>query len=215
MPDHSTSLKTRYEEILPPADLVEQTKAGIEIWRPIAGTDEWYEVSNLGNARTWKKNPGRSGVLRRLAEPRPLTPTCITGGYLAITLRHDGRQFCVLVHAAMAEAFIGPRPGHFRLWQAAHADDIPTNNSLDNIRWCTAKANCHDRTKNRRKTGSLRECQERDGVAYYQCTGCGEWKPKDRFTALRTAVTICGIQSKCRACSTADRKKYKRTRKPR
>lgn len=183
--------QTEVEYIHAPAELIELTKAGVEVWRPVVGSDGMYEVSNLGRVRSHKRKT-----------PALLTAAPITGGYLAVGLRIGGKQRCGLVHCLMAEAFICPRPGSYRIWQAGHDDDDPNHNTLDNIRWCTALANTADRIRNGGICKPLRPFEVRNGVKHYRCTGpCGKWKAETEFRKLAAgANSRCGIHSQCRPC---------------
>ena len=152
MHDHSIS------EIWANAELLKQTRAGVELWRPVLNSDGWYDVSNFGRVRTWIKRGGRYFERTRLAEPKVLvaTPNSTKFPYLCVTIFVNGRRYFAPVHRLVCEAFIGPRPGSIREWDAGHDDDDQANNRLDNLKWCTRKANARDQVKNgRRKAKSV------------------------------------------------------------
>lgn len=93
-----------------------------ERWLPIAWFDS-YEVSSLGRVR---KIGGRT----RRAQP--------DRGYPGVTLYRNGKPFRRLVHALVAEAFIGPRPDGFEI---DHKDFDKLNNRVDNLEYVTPKEN--------------------------------------------------------------------------
>ena len=96
----------------------------VEKWKPIAhrGTYATYEVSNLGRVQR---------VSRRV-----LTP--IRNGKRRDYLRvHIGTRI-IFVHRLVAEAFIGPCPDGY---QINHKDGNPSNNSVENLEYVTAKEN--------------------------------------------------------------------------
>jgi hypothetical protein len=62
------------------------------------------------------------------------------------------------VHQLVLEAFVGPKPEGF---ECCHADDDPTNNRLENLRWDTQCANAADRIRN---GGYPRGTRHRDAV---------------------------------------------------
>ena len=113
-----------------------------EEWRPVVGFD-WYEVSNLGRVRTWRRR-GRFPI--RSAEPRLLDPTKIAAGYMQVGLAREGLPtYNGKVHRLVARAFHGePKPGSDN---ACHNDGVRDNNRADNLRWDSMKGNHADRAK--------------------------------------------------------------------
>ncbi len=107
----------------------------IEIWLPIPGYADIYEVSNHGNVRSYWK-PGPQRMLRE-------TPT-----NLKFVLR-DGYHFVSLVNAEkqatqrsvaslVLETFVGPRPEGMVV---CHRNDIAKDNYLDNLEYGTSQLN--------------------------------------------------------------------------
>lgn len=117
-----------------------------ESWRPVAGLDGQYEVSDLGRVVSLR-NGGR--LVRKLH-----VDAC---GYLRITIKVGGRTINRRVHGLVAEAFIGPRPDGLVV---RHIDGDSLNNRPANLRYGTVAENAqdmlrHGRQRNARKT----ECQ--------------------------------------------------------
>lgn len=109
-----------------------------EIWKPVPGYEEWYEVSNHGRVRSWYSN-SRRGAGRRAEQPRLLKPkTHERTGYLVFTPRKNGVQKDYLVHHAVAYAFIGPRPEGMHI---NHKDGVKTNNNVGNLEYLTPREN--------------------------------------------------------------------------
>jgi hypothetical protein len=111
-----------------------------EVWRPIIGHLDRYEVSNEGRVRSLMY-PAKGGSRRRavplilkLRSPR-------NDGYLTVELM--GKTH--FVHALVAEAFLGPRP--FPEAQCRHDDGDPGNNRSTNLLWGTAAENQQDRLR--------------------------------------------------------------------
>lgn len=107
-----------------------------EVWKPIQGYDELYEVSNLGKVRTIK-----TGVIRKI--------TLDGNGYLQLSLCKNGLQKSFKVHRLVANAFI-PNPNNYR--EINHKDENKQNNCVDNLEWCTRLynmryGNCHNNKK--------------------------------------------------------------------
>lgn len=106
-------------------------------WRPVPGTDGYYEVSSRGQVRSWKR--GRWG---RRETPKILVQSLgATYGYRQVSLWADGKNVKRYVHHLVAELFIGPRPeGH----DVCHNDSDVDNNDVSNLRYDTRKGNLED-----------------------------------------------------------------------
>ena len=104
-----------------------------ELWKPIDGFCG-YEVSNIGNIRSyigWKR--------RGLKEPRVLKCGIGTNGYKFIILcREDGKHIEKRIHRLVAEAFI---PNVRSLKEVNHINGIKTDNSVENLEWCSRSEN--------------------------------------------------------------------------
>lgn len=100
-----------------------------EIWKQYKDTN--YEVSNLGNVRNIKTK-------------RVLKPCKTPDGYFEVYLHKDGKRKYKLVHRLVAEVFI---PNHQNLPQINHRDEDKTNNTVENLEWCTAEYNLNYGTR--------------------------------------------------------------------
>ena len=106
-----------------------------ETWRTIPGVDDRYEVSDLGNVRSYALR-GRTD--RRADAPRLLRPIVDGGKYLCVGI--DDRLW--KIHALVLTAFVGPRPPGAH---ACHTDGDKHNNRLSNLRWDSPEANERDK----------------------------------------------------------------------
>jgi len=114
-----------------------------EIWKPISEYPK-YEISNLGNVRTWRK---RGNFIDDLSDsPRPLKPW-ISNGYKMVTLIERGQKKHFLVHRLVAMSFIGEIPEKHVV---CHKDDNKLNNEIDNLYYGTYSQNGKDAVKNKR-----------------------------------------------------------------
>ena len=122
-----------------------------EVWKPIAGYEGLYEVSNQGRVRSLdrvvlRKN-GQSQLCRgRLLKPYKKKKVAKDGGhYETLFLSRDGiaRQF--YVHHIVLGAFAGERGEHEC---ARHLNDNPSDNRASNLVWGSLSENQIDRIRN-------------------------------------------------------------------
>lgn len=104
-----------------------------ESWAPVLGFEGRYEVSTIGNVRSLVSG----GIL--------LKPWKHKHGYPMVALRKDGKTHTRLVHVLMLEAFKGARPAGKN---GLHANDVPDDNRIGNLRWGTQKENMRDIVRN-------------------------------------------------------------------
>lgn len=108
-----------------------------EVWKAIPGTDGWYEISNLGRARSFVARTG--GVRHRRKEPKMLTPTAARKGYWRYAVRMGDRNKGVYASRAVLLAFVGPPPDGRP--DAAHLNGVHTDNRLVNLAWASRVEN--------------------------------------------------------------------------
>lgn len=103
-------------------------KVDLEVWKFIKGFPK-YEVSNLGNIRSYKRLSWTDG-----RKPKTLSPRFVGDGRLSVALRKNGRYFNKYVHRLVLETFVGPCPDGL---ECNHKDGNPINNRLENLEWIT------------------------------------------------------------------------------
>lgn len=96
-----------------------------EEWRDVLGYEGLYRVSNLGRIISVKRNKLKK-------------PTVSIYGYETVGLYKSGKQKGFFVHRLVAETFI-KNPNNYP--QINHKDECKTNNSVENLEWCTQKYN--------------------------------------------------------------------------
>ena len=120
-----------------------------EIWKDIKGYEGQYQVSNTGKVRSLQRtlSSGCCGIGRTIKE-LVLRPYTDHHGYLRLQLSKNSKTKKFLVHRLVAEAFI-PNPNGYRC--VNHKDETHTNNSVENLEWCTHKYNSNYGTIKERK----------------------------------------------------------------
>lgn len=102
----------------------------MEEWRDLPGYEGDYMVSNFGRIK--------STVGYRRPKEHVLKDFNIGSGYRYVTLSVRGHRENVLVHRAVAMAFVD---GWFDGAEVNHLDGNKHNNHADNLEWTTHKAN--------------------------------------------------------------------------
>jgi len=98
-----------------------------------------YEVSNLGNVRSYFSTHGIVDT------PHPLHQSINYKGRPIIRIRVNNIKKTFCVHRIVLEAFVGKCPIGM---QACHYDDNPMNNRIENLRWDTWQNNVIDGLRN-------------------------------------------------------------------
>lgn len=108
-----------------------------ETWKPVVGYEGYYEVSDLGNVRSIDRCVMKASVSKRL-RGKVIKPYFNNKGYALVKLYRDARGKHELVHRLVAAAFV-PNPGGHNI--VNHKDENPTNNTAQNLEWCTSAYN--------------------------------------------------------------------------
>lgn len=114
-----------------------------ETWKPVAGYEDRYEVSDGGNVRSLNYHmTGKIVNLRPIASGK---------GYRMVALCRNQTLRWAKVHRLVANAFI-PNPGHKP--QVNHINGDKTDNRAENLEWATESENMVHAYKNGLKKGS-------------------------------------------------------------
>lgn len=110
-----------------------------EEWRFINGTMEYFAVSNYGRIASMSHLVSGGNNNSWMTKPRILTAQTNRGGYLRVhlTSKH-GVDITKLVHRIVAETFI-PNPNNYSFID--HINGDRTDNSVNNLQWCTRSMN--------------------------------------------------------------------------
>lgn len=106
------------------------------VWKSIAGFEGYYEISDSGMVRSVKRKvPNKNTEI--IVHEKILKPWIDSWGYPTVCLFKDGKAHCKKIHRLIAEAFIPPFVGE----QVNHIDGNKSNNSIENLEWCTGSEN--------------------------------------------------------------------------
>lgn len=102
----------------------------MEIWKEIKGYDGVYEVSNLGQVRSFKK--GKTTILKQFKNGN---------GYLSVCFYFNSKPKTERVHVLVAEAFLNhERDGTTKL-SVDHINGIKTDNIVSNLQVISHREN--------------------------------------------------------------------------
>lgn len=146
----------------------------MESWLPIPGYEGRYEVSDLGNVRSFCRDPRGRLMKKSLAGE----------GYPSVELfAADGTHKTMHVSWLVMRAFVGPLP----LGKVTrHLDDVKTNNTLANLAYGTYADNAADKLRNGHNPNANKT----------HCPRGHEYTAEN----TRWAVRASGAYRKCRAC---------------
>lgn len=172
-----------------------------ELWEYIKDYPE-YKVSNLGRIKrlAYYKNVCNGG--KQYCEERILKPQKRKFGYLAVMLCKKGIKKSFLIHRLVAMTFI-PNPQN--LPQVNHKDENPSNNKIDNLKWCNQKYNSNYGTSKKRISEKLKNGVLSKAVERYNKEGDYIDEFPSAIEASRILnLNVSGIVSCCN-----ENKKYK------
>jgi len=157
-----------------------------KVIKPVSGYEGHYEVDNLGNVYSVKRD--RRILVKRLN----------TNGYEVVTLCKGGVQRTMRVHRIVASAFL-PNPDNLPFIN--HKDENRINNSVENLEWCTPRYNliyggarerAANKMRGRKHTGAHNEKISKSVAKHYSTH---ESKLKNRQTNRRKAVVLQNIET--------------------
>ncbi len=109
--------------------VTEGKEQNMEEWKPFPGFERDYQISSLG--RVFSRRRGNPKMLKPIHEP--------WNGYNLVSLfDEEGKSHKVRIGRAVAIAFI---PNPEGLPCVNHKDENKTNDTVDNLEWCTKAYN--------------------------------------------------------------------------
>ena len=113
-----------------------------EIWKPIDGYEDCYEISCLGRIKSVERkvyNPAVLGNGCYRTVPERIRKPNVMKGYHCIALRKDNKVKVFRVHRLVMEHFGEKQPSEE--YQVNHIDGNKSNNCIDNLEWVTPREN--------------------------------------------------------------------------
>jgi len=117
-----------------------------EIWKDVEGYEGIYQVSDMGRVKSLNKTTIRRGYSYNLKE-KIMKPQLSGIGYYQVSLWKDKKFKLYKVHRLVASNFLIKPDG---LDYVNHKDEVKTNNTLNNLEWCTHKYNDNYGTRTER-----------------------------------------------------------------
>lgn len=159
-----------------------------------------YEVSNLGRVKSVERTrKGKCGSTCRVRE-RVLKAYKDKNGYLLVNLSKGGIRKKHLIHILVAQAFI-PNPNNYPIIN--HKDDSyegRSNDSVENLEWCTYEYNNNYGHRNERLSKSLTNRSDQSKTVYQYTKNyelVGEY-PSTQEVARQTGWHCGNISACCR-----------------
>lgn len=129
----------------------------MEIWKDIEGYEGLYQVSDMGNVRSFDRviEVERNGItMKQHRKGKVLRQLPRRHGYLAVFLyKSDGRRTHESVHRLVASAFCEREN---EATEVNHKNEIKTDNRAENLEWITHKENTNYGTTQERRSAKIR-----------------------------------------------------------
>lgn len=180
-----------------------------EIWKDITGYEGIYQVSNLGRVKSLERVVVIGYGAKRLFKEKILKNNVNNkNGYVYVGLHKDGKTKQSRVHRLVALEFL---KNEDNLPHINHKNEIKTDNSVDNLEWCTSKYNNNyghhmekivkntdyaKRTLNTNYYTDARKRQLHEVIEKQKIPCCGiKENDKVRFSSIAEAARYVGGQS--------------------
>lgn len=176
----------------------------MEIWKSIKGFEGYYEVSNLGRIRSLNRIVSHSKNGDTLYKGKDISLNKISSGYFQVELKKDKLKRRFMVHRLVAENFLEvPNDTNIkciegediskylsgnRRIEVNHIDEDKSNNSVENLEWCTRLYNLkYGSRPNNVSKASIKTCK------IYKENKIGIFSPESH---KKSAMTRTGVKRK-------------------
>lgn len=176
--------------------------------KPVKGYEGYYEIDQFGrvfgcNRTITVDDNGR--VYEKTIVGKPIKQTTNSAGYKVVGLTINGKTATKFVHRLVAEAFID-NPDNLPV--VNHKDEDKTNNSIENLEWCTVKYNNIYGTKTKRQAEKIRGRVSEKRVPVIQMSMSGEFIAGHPSIAAAAESVGSNSPSDISACCRGQRKSH-------
>lgn len=143
-----------------------------EVWKDINGFEGFYKVSNYGRIKTVGRIvqcKGKNGSNSYVIVKEKIKKFADNGhGYYHVNLYKNNIRYQQYIHRLVALAFI---KNPLNLPQVNHRDEDKSNNSVDNLEWCSSCYNNNYGTAKYRSKKTLRDNGNTTQIDMYDLDG--------------------------------------------
>lgn len=118
-----------------------------EIWKPIIGYENLYEVSSKGRVKSIARVINRKNGRKQFVKEKLIAPANNGKGYYRVRLAKNGKNTAYALHRLVASSFI---PNPKELPEINHKDEDKSNNIVENLEWCDRAYNMNYGTRKSR-----------------------------------------------------------------
>ena len=158
-----------------------------EIWKDIKGYEGLYQVSNLGRVKSVDRTDG----IGRHKKEKVLKPSVGHNGYYFVRLYNNGVYANLRINRLVAEEFI---PTNDDSLEVNHKNGVKTDNSVENLEWCSRSENMIHAFANGLKCAQHGEQHGRSKLTPSEVDWIREnYTPRDKEYGCRAMANKLGI----------------------
>lgn len=136
-----------------------------EVWRPVVGYEGLYEVSNFSRVKALAKTrkfKSKGKIVEQYFGEKILIPQKRVNGRFQFNLVKEGKQKTTLRSVIVAKAWVG---GYQDGYEVNHIDEDFTNDSIENLEWCSHLQNMRHGTRKERAVANMIKAKGRPVIA--------------------------------------------------
>lgn len=172
---------------------MEKYSTETEVWKDILGYENVYQVSNLGRIKSLEREEFMTrNNCYKVRKEKVLKPNIDKRGYEKVRLYKNGKGKSIFVHRLVAIAFI-ENPNKYPIIN--HIDEVPLNNHVSNLEWCTHSYNStYKGAEERKLTNTWKKVQSTNvktgEIKLYRSASDAE-RESDGYFKRRSISRVC------------------------